>query len=378
MASTKEVLGMYIYECKGWPKFIWNAADIQSALSRAVFAQGKLLGKMGALGFDVKNEQVLSSVSDEIIKSSEIEGASLNLEQVRSSVARRLNISYKSSTEPSRYVDGVVRMMMDAIDNYDRPLTQERLFSWHAALFPTGWSGMSEIEVGKFRSDKFGRMQVVSERGSRKAIHYEAPKAEVIPDEVAKFLRWTYSVKPDLTAAAIAHLWFVSLHPFEDGNGRITRAITEYMLARCEKSQLRFYSMSKQIELNRRNYYDIIEHTQKASLDITGWLIWFFDTIFDAISDADKMSERLVFKARFWQNLVDVDISAGQRKLINRLLDGFDGKMTSSRWANIRDCSQDTASREINDLIAKGVLLKEGVGRSTHYVINRNKIYPNE
>lgn len=369
---------MYIYECKGWPKFVWNAEDIQSALSRVVFAQGKLLGKMGALGFDVKNEQVLSSVSDEIIKSSEIEGANLNLEQVRSSVARRLNIDYKSSAEPSRYVDGVVRMMMDAIDNYDRPLTQERLFSWHAALFPTGWSGMSEIEVGKFRSDKFGRMQVVSERGNRKTIHYEAPKAEVIPDEVAKFLRWTYSVKPDLTAAAIAHLWFVTLHPFEDGNGRITRAITEYMLARCEKSQLRFYSMSKQIELNRRNYYDIIEHTQKGSLNITGWLIWFFDTLFDAISDADKTSERLMFKARFWQNLVDVDINAGQRKLINRLLDGFDGKMTSSRWANIRDCSQDTASREINDLIAKGVLLKEGVGRSTHYVINRDKIYPNE
>lgn len=378
MVSIKEVLCMYIYECKGWPKFIWNAEDIQAALSRVVFAQGKLLGKMGALGFDVKNEQVLSSVSDEIIKSSEIEGANLNLEQVRSSVARRLNISYKSSTEPSRYVDGVVRMMMDAIDNYDRPLTQERLFSWHAALFPTGWSGMSEIEVGKFRSDKFGRMQVVSERGNRKTIHYEAPKAEVIPDEVAKFLRWTYSVKPDLTAAAIAHLWFVTLHPFEDGNGRITRAITEYMLARCEKSQLRFYSMSKQIELNRRNYYDIIEHTQKGSLDITGWLIWFFDTLFDAISDADKMSERLMFKARFWQNLVDVDISAGQRKLINRLLDGFDGKMTSSRWANIRDCSQDTASREINDLIAKGVLLKEGVGRSTHYVINHDKIHLNE
>lgn len=365
---------MYIYECKGWPKFIWNAEDIQSALSRVVFAQGKLLGKMGALGFDVKNEQVLSSVSDEIIKSSEIEGANLNLEQVRSSVARRLNISYKTSVAPSRYVDGVVRMMMDAIDNYDRPLTQERLFSWHATLFPTGWSGMSEIEVGKFRSDKFGRMQVVSERGNHKTIHYQAPKAEVIAAEVAKFLSWANSVEANLISAAIAHLWFITLHPFEDGNGRITRAITEYMLAKCEKSQLRFYSMSKQIELNRRNYYDIIEHTQKGGLDITGWLIWFFDTLFDAISDADKTSERLMFKARFWQNLVDVDISAGQRKLINRLLDGFEGKMTSSRWANIRDCSQDTATREINDLISKDVLLKEGVGRSTHYVINNSKV----
>lgn len=328
---------------------------------------------MEALGFDVKNEQVLSSVSDEIIKSSEIEGAMLNLEQVCSSVARRLNIDYKSFAKPSRYIDGAVCMMMDAIGGYNRPLTQERLFAWHAELFPTGWSGMSEIDVGKFHSDKFGRMQVVSERGNRKTIYYEAPKADVIPAEISKFLSWINSVKADFTTAAIAHLWFVTLHPFDDGNGRISRAITEYMLAKSENSQFRFYSMSKRIEQNRKNYCDVIERTQKGSLDITGWLIWFLDTLFDAISDADNARERLVFKARFWQNIISIDISAGQRKLINKLLDAFEGKMTSSRWANIRGCSQDTVSREINNLIAKGILIKEGVGRSTHYSINRER-----
>jgi len=362
---------MYIYERKGWPKFVWKAGAVQPALSRAAFAQGKLVGKMGALGFDIKNEQALGSFSDEIIKSHEIEGERIDLEQVRSSVARRLNIEYKSPAKPSRYVDGVVRMMMDATGNFDRPLTQERLFAWHAALFPTGWSGMSKIDAGKFRSDEFGRMQVVSERGNRKTVHFEAPRAKIIPAQVGKFLRWANSAKPDLTSAAVAHLWFITLHPFDDGNGRIARAITEHMLAKSENLRLRFYSMSKQIELNKKAYYEIIEKTQKGSLDITEWLVWFFDTLAGAIGAADAASERLMFKARFWQNAANLDISAGQRKLLNRLLDGFEGKMTSSRWANIRGCSQDTASREINDLISKGVLAKEGVGRATHYLVNR-------
>ena len=361
---------MYIYENPDWPKFSWSASDIQPVLAKVAFAQGKLLGKMNAIGFDVQNEQVLNSVSDEIIKSSEIEGSELNLEQVRSSVARHLDIKYTSSVNPSHYVDGIVQMMVDAIRNYKKPLSTQRLFAWHSSLFPTGRSGMDEIDVGKFRSDKLGRMQVISEMGTRKTVHYEAPKAASIPSEVDNFLKWINSANPDLISAAISHLWFVSLHPFDDGNGRITRAITELMLAKNEDSSLRFYSMSKQIELNRKSYYDIIEQTQKGDMDITKWLFWFLNTLSDAITSADKISENLLSKARFWQNLANTDISAGQRKLLNRLLDGFEGKMTSSRWANIRDCSQDTASREINDLLGKGILLKDGIGRSTHYLIN--------
>ncbi len=357
----------YIYQREDWPHFVWNKAHLQPLLAKAEFTRGLLLGRMQAIGFKLKNETTLDTLSREIIKSSEIEGEILNREQVRSSVARRLNIEFKGQTESSRYVDGVAEMMLDATRNYDKPLTRERLFAWHAALFPTGYSGIHKINVGMFRDDQDGRMQVVSSRRNRETVHFEAPEAVHLEEYISVFLKWANAAPRNIVSAAIAHLWFVTLHPFDDGNGRVTRAVTEWLLTRADGSEFRFYSLSSRILSARKDYYAVLEKTQCGDLEITGWIEWFTGTLQKALEDALTQTESVFRKSRFWQEHEAMEFSAHQQKVLNRLFDGFEGKLTSSKWAKICKCSQDTASRAIADLISKGILRKDGTGRATHY-----------
>ncbi len=359
---------MYIYQRKDWAKFRWDKQRLQEIISKVEFSRGLLLGRMESIGFKQKAEFSLNSFSQEIITSSEIEGEILNPEQVRSSIARRLNIEYKGSS--NHYVDGIVDMMFDATENYKKPLTKKRLFSWHAALFPTGYSGIYKIDVGKFRTDKEGRMQVVSTWHNQEVVHFEAPEANKIDSLIDDFLAWQKNAPTNIISAAIAHLWFVTIHPFDDGNGRITRAITEMMLAKADECAYRFYSMSNQVQKKRKEYYNILEKTQHSDLDISDWLEWFASTLFDAVNDSLLQTQSIFKKAKFWQEHEHIKFSADQQKMLNKLFDGFEGNLTSSKWAKICKCSQDTASRAIADLIAKGILQKVGSGRNIHYLLN--------
>lgn len=357
----------YIYQREDWPHFVWDRAYLQPLLEKAEFTRGMLLGRMQTIGFTLKNETTLTALSQEIIKSSEIEGEILNRDQVRSSIARRLGIELKESVASGRYVDGVAEMMLDATRNYEQPLTRERLFSWHASLFPTGFSGIHKIDVGAFRSDRDGRMQVVSSRRNREVVHFEAPEAKDLEKLVSDFLKWINRAPRNITSAAIAHLWFVTLHPFDDGNGRITRTLTEWMLSRADNSEFRFYGLSSRILSDRKEYYTILEKTQCGDLEITAWLEWFTLTLQKALEDALQQTQAVFRKSIFWQEHEHIEFSAQQRKILNRLFDGFEGKLTSAKWAKICKCSQDTAGRAIDNLIAKGILCKKGTGRATHY-----------
>ncbi len=360
----------YIHQLANWPKFRWNQDAILAPLAAVRHHQGRLMGRMDALGFSLRAEAVLQSVTEEVIKSSEIEGETLDREQVRSSVARRLGMEIGALKPADRHVDGVVEMMLDATQNYTAPLTAERLFSWHAALFPIGWSGMTRIAVGTWRADETGPMQVVSGPSGREHVYYQAPAASKLPAEMDAFLAWFNDpggIDPVL-GAALAHLWFVTIHPFEDGNGRIARAIADMTLARSEQSPQRFYSMSAQIRIERDAYYDVLEATQKGDLDITPWIIWFLGCLDRAFTAADTILETVLQKARFWEAHAGSSLNDRQRLIVNRLLDGFFGKLTSSKYAKLGKCSQDTAARDIQDLITRGILVKdEGGGRSTSY-----------
>lgn len=341
-------------------------------LSQVRLAQGKLLGKMENLGFSLKEEKLLSTITLDVLKSSEIEGLILNKQQVRSSVARRLGLKVTGLVRSERNVDGVVEMMLDATQNYKSELTEQRLFGWHAALFPTGWSGMVKINVGQYRK---GDMQVVSGVMGKETIHFEAPKAERVPSEMKIFLDWINidsqnSKIDDVIKSAIAHLWFVTIHPFDDGNGRIARAITDMLLSRSDGSQMRFYSMSNEILNNRDSYYDILEKTQHGTNEITEWIIWFLNCLLDSINESSSTMNSILKKAEFWQNNSNVDLNERQRLMLNKLLDGFKGKLNSSKWAKIAKCSSDTALRDINDLVSKNILCKEASGgRSTSYIL---------
>jgi Fic family protein len=329
--------------------------------------QGKLLGKMETLGFDLQNEAVLDTLTLDVIKSSEIEGEFLEREQVRSSIARRLGLDIAGSVYSERNVEGVVEMMLDATQQYSKPLNSDRLFDWHAALFPTGRSSMYKITVADWRKDP---IQVVSGPMGKEKVHYEAPKPELVAEEMNVFLDWFENETGlDLVLkAAIAHLWFVTIHPFDDGNGRITRAITDMLLARSDKSVQRFYSMSAQIRVERKEYYNILEKTQKGNLDITEWILWFLNCLTNAINASEEILSKVLYKAEFWKLHSTTILNERQQKIINKLLDGFDGKLTSSKWAKINKCSQDTALRDIQDLIKKNILRKEASGgRSTNY-----------
>lgn len=361
---------VYIHELENWPRFDWDQKSLADLLASVRHRQGRLLGRMEALGFELRNEATLATLTEDVLKSSEIEGENLDREQVRSSIARRLGLDIGGLTPIERDVEGVVEMMLDATQKYDEALSDERLFAWHAALFPTGRSGMSKIRVGAWRTDDAGPMQVISGPVGRTKVHYEAPVAERLPKEMEAFLDWfeADSGGDPVLKAAIAHLWFVTIHPFDDGNGRIARAIADMALARSERSPQRFYSMSSQIRHERNDYYGMLERTQKGDLDITNWVNWFLGCLDRAFDGAESILANVMRKARFWDALTGQPLSDRQRKVINRMLDGFDGKLTSSKWAKLTKSSPDTALRDINDLLGRGILVRDKAGgRSTSY-----------
>lgn len=358
---------MFIHQRKNWTNFKWDNDKLLPLLANVRHLQGRLLGQMENLGFKFQEEAVLSTLTLDVLKSNEIEGEVLNKDQVRSSIARRLGLEVSGLVDSPRNVDGVVEMMLDATQNYMKPLTTERLFGWHAALFPTGYSGMYKIEVGKYRS---GDMQVVSEAMGKEKVHYEAPKADLLETEMNRFLKWfnNGSETDPVLKAAIAHFWFVTIHPFDDGNGRIARTITDMQLARSDGSPRRFYSMSTQILTERKKYYEVLERTQRSDGDITEWLEWFLPCLGNALANSREVLESVLGKAKFWELHSQTPMNDRQRLMLNKLLDGFEGKLTSSKWARIAKCSQDTAIRDIQDLINKGILRKEAEGgRSTNY-----------
>ncbi|MDE2133935.1 MAG: Fic family protein [Alphaproteobacteria bacterium] len=361
---------MYIYQRKGWPKFTWDAARLSGRLAATHALQGRLLGHMQALGFELRAEATLESLTAEVIKSSEIEGRVLDVTQVRSSLARRLGMDVGALARVDRNVEGIVDMMLDATQEFTKPLSARRLFGWHAALFPTGRSGMHKITVGGWRTDTTGAMQVVSGPIGRERVHYEAPAASALPGEMRAFIAWfnRYDGTDLVLRAGVAHLWFVTIHPFDDGNGRIARAIADMALARSEKNPQRFYSMSSQIQEDRSAYYNILEATQKGGLDITPWLDWFLGCLGRAFEGAEDILASVLRKARFWKRHAEASFNERQRLVVNRMLDGFEGKLTSSKWAKLAKCSQDTAGRDIDDLLKRGILTKNAAGgRSTNY-----------
>lgn len=360
----------YVHQKENWPDFTWSSNEFVNLLSEARNLQGRLIGKMGALGFELRDEALLETLTLDVVKSAEIEGELLNPEQVRSSIAQRLGMEFAGSIMPDRNVDGMVEMMIDATRNCFNALTKDRLFDWHAALFPMGRSGMFKIVVGDWRKDTTGKMQVVSGAAGREQVHFQAPDADLLEVEMDRFLKWFNDEnKIDLVVkAAIAHLWFVTIHPFQDGNGRITRALTDMLLAQSDKSTQRFYSMSAQIRVERKEYYEILEKTQKGNLDITEWIVWFLSCLINALKATDIILTKVLIKADFWNIHSKTIINDRQRKVVNKLLDGFEGKLTSMKWAKLAKCSKDTAIRDINDLINKDILQKESAGgRSTNY-----------
>ena len=364
----------YIHETEGWTEFTWSTETLAQALAAVRHRQGRLLGRMEGLGFELRTEASLTTLTSDVVKSSAIEGETLNPEEVRSSIARRLGIDVGGYVPASRDVEGIVEIMLDATQNYARPLTTERLFGWHAALFPTGRSGMHRITVGAWRTAASGPMQVISGPIGRERVHFEAPAAERLGTEMDRFLAWfngDADVDPVLKAA-LAHFWFVTIHPFEDGNGRIARAIADMALARADGTSSRFYSMSAQIEAERRDYYQQLEAQQRGDLDVTPWLAWFLGCLDRALTRAEETLAAVTAKARIWEFVNRQPINDRQRLIINRLLDGFEGKLTTSKYAKIAKCSADTALRDIRELLDRGVLVQNpGGGRSTSYRIAR-------
>jgi Fic family protein len=360
----------YIHELTEWPRFRLSRDRLADKLAAVRHRQGRLIGRMEGLGFQLRAEAVLQTLTEDVLKSSEIEGERLEREQVRSSIARRLGMDIGALTPADRHVEGVVEMMLDATQRYGDPLTDERLFAWHASLFPTGRSGMARLTVGAWRTAESGPMQIVSGPMGREKIHYEAPEASRLGREMRAFLEW-YNAPADtdpVLKAGLAHLWFVTIHPFDDGNGRIARAIADQMLARSEQSPQRFYSMSAQIREERNAYYEILEATQKDDLDVTSWLEWFLACLDRAFDGAETSLASVLTKARFWERFSRSPFNDRQRLVVNRLLGGFEGKLTTSKWARLATCSQDTALRDIDDLVRRGVLVRDSAGgRSTSY-----------
>jgi Fic family protein len=364
---------MFIYERKDWPRFHWNRERLAEPLAAVRHQQGRLIGHMEALGFNLRQEAVLQTLTEDVLKSSEIEGEKLDPAQVRSSIARRLGMDIGALKPADRNVEGVVEMMLDATRHYDQPLTDERLFAWHASLFPTGRSGMTKIKAGAWRDDSTGPMEVVSGPIEKEKVHFQAPKAKRLAADMRTFLDWFNANAhiDQVLKAGQAHLWFVTIHPFHDGNGRIARAIADMALARSENSPQRFYSMSAQIRQERAAYYNIFEQTQKGTLDITPWMEWFLGCLGRAIEGAQTTLGTVLAKARFWERIANFPINERQRVVLNRLPDGFEGKLTTTKYAALAKCSQDTALRDILPLVERGILVRnpEG-GRSTSYALN--------
>lgn len=364
---------MFIYQRKNWPNFVWNTESLISLLGKVHTLQGKIVGQMEAIGFELRSEAELSTLTLDILKTSEIEGEFLNPQQVRSSLAKRLGMDIPYIIHSERDVDGVVEMMLDVLKKYDEPLTSDRLFDWQASLFPSGRSGMYKINVGRWRDDSSGPMQVVSGVLGNETVHFQAPPAEAIGDEMKKFLIWFNGENQidSVLKAGIAHLWFVTVHPFEDGNGRIARALTDMLLARAGNVRQRFYSMSTQIRKERNNYYTILENSQKGELDITLWLEWFLTCLLNALKSADEILNKVMSKHRFWNRYSKDLFNKRQIKMLEILLESFFGKLTTSKWAKITKCSPDTALRDIQDLVGKDILEKDNAGgRSTNYILS--------
>ena len=371
---------MYIHELSDWPRFKWDREQLAEPLADIRHRQGRLAGHMEALGFNLQKEAVLETLSADVLKSSEIEGEKLNAEQVRSSIARRLGIDIGAPKPADRNVEGIVEMMLDATRHYDQPLTAERLFDWQASLFPTGRSGMHKIMTGAWRDDSTGPMEVVSGPIGKQRVHFQAPAASRLDREMQAFLDW-FNTKADLDPvlkAALAHLWFVTIHPFDDGNGRIARAIADMALARSENSPQRFYSMSAQIRQERDAYYNMLEQTQQGTLDITPWMEWFLGCLGRAIDGAQITLGSILGKARFWEEIAGVPTNDRQRLVLNRLLDGCEGKLTSSKYAQLAKCSHDTALRDILAMVERGILIRNPAGgRSTSYALAALKMLDN-
>lgn len=364
---------MYIHERKDWPNFRWDNAKLAVLLAEVRHLQGKVLGRMERVGFSLREDATLRTLTEDVVKTSAIENENLNKEHVRSSIARRLGIDIGGSSVRDRNVDGIVEVMLDATCNYKKELNKNRLFGWHGALFPTGRSGFNKIVVGKWRTQESGTMEVVSGAYGREKIHYEAPDYSRVKKEMDIFIKWfEQDCGMDMVLkSALAHFWFVTIHPFDDGNGRIARAIADMQLARCEESKQRFYSMSSQIQKDRKGYYDILERSQKGNLEITDWMEWFLVCLKRAIISSADILEIVLRKSKFWEMHLGGLFNIRQKKMINMLLDGFEGKMTSSKWASIAKCSQDTSIRDIKDLVERNILIKDpGGGRSTSYSLN--------
>lgn len=359
---------MYIYEHKAWPSFSWNKELVNIKLNEVNKAVGYLMGRLSVIGFNDKMSATVESISHDIIASSEIEGVELNNGQVRSSVARKLGVQLQNPAESSRYVDGVVEMALDATVNFNSPLTDERLFGWHSCLFPTGWSGSTKVDVGQYRN---GEMKVVSGMFGREKVHYAAPAPEKIREEMNRFLDWFNSdTHNGYIKSAIAHLWFVCIHPFDDGNGRIGRAIADMALSQAENSGMRFFSISHQINRDKKQYYAVLEKTQKGDCDITEWIIWYLDCLLRSVGQSDETLSKVLDKAVFWQNHAEIVLSERQREVLNRYLDGCPGKLTVKNWAKCVKVSPDTAARDIKDLVEKGVLVpQQGRVRDVFYGI---------
>ncbi len=363
----------YIWQTNDWPNWRFDLAALAGPMAEVSRAQGLLIGRLVDVGMALRDQASLAALTEDVVKTSEIEGEQLDVESVRSSIARRLGVDIGALASADRHVEGVVEMVLDATANCHAPVSRERLLGWHAALFPTGYSGLSRIKVGGWRDDASGTMQVVSGPIGRQRVHFEAPPAVRLEVEISRFLDWVNSAsnEPPLLKAGLGHLWFVTVHPFDDGNGRIARAIGDLLLARADGSPRRFYSMSAQIQRERKAYYDILERTQKRSMDVTEWLAWFLDALHRAVDQAQHTLDAVLNKARFWRRWAEMPLNERQVKLLNRLLDGFEGKLTSSKWATIARCSPDTALRDINDLLMRRVLRKtEAGGRSTSYELN--------
>jgi Fic family protein len=364
--------GEYIWQSPQWPLWRYDVAVLAGPMAAVSHSQGMLLGRLADVGLALQEQASLAILTDDVVQTSAIEGEELNVASVRSSVARHLGVDIGALAPMDRHVEGVVEMVLDATSNADKPITVERLLGWHAALFPTGYSGMSRIRIGAWREDANGPMQVVSGPIGRQRVHYEAPPANRLDGEMAQFLAWLNNApqEPALVRAGLGHLWFVTLHPFDDGNGRIARAIGDLLLTRSDNSSRRFYSLSAQIQRERNAYYDILERTQKSTMDVTEWLAWFMATLHAATQNAHRTLDQVLAKAQFWRQVAAVPMNERQIKVLNRLLDGFQGKLTTSKWAALAQCSSDTALRDINELVQRGVLKRStSAGRSTSYEI---------
>ncbi|MEU3010799.1 Fic family protein [Nocardia asteroides] len=360
----------YIWEDPEWPTLRYDVGALTGTIAEVAHAQGRLVGRLADSQDEVKDHAGLLALTDDVVKSSEIEGELLDAASVRSSIARRLGVDIGAAVQSDRRVDGIVEMTLDATTHYDRPVTAERLFGWHAGLFPTGYSGISRVRVGGRRTDEVGPMEVVSGPYGRQRVHFEAPPAERLDDEMGRLLDWFGSdtAAPAILRAGIAHLWFVTIHPFDDGNGRIARALGDLALARADGGSRRFYSVSAQIQRDRNSYYDILERTQRGTLDVTEWLRWFLTTVQRAVAIADENVDAVLQKAKFWRRWDQTALNARQIMVLNRLLDGFEGKLTTRKWAILTKSSQDTALRDISELIEIGALRRsQSGGRSTSY-----------